>query len=222
MFQRLKIISTMLIACVGAVSAQSYAASDSLQRNNFAVAASFDVNIPSGSHGTWTTGSGATLGGRYAYRFSDRLFAATGLDVFYRTLGTQYMIADNSLFEGTVRNVGLRIPLMIGYSFDLSRQVAMSIATGPGLEVNLYARESAMPDFNGNTAVSTGTVNMFNRGFKRVDAIWGIALGFTFAGHYYCGITASAAFTPLAKFGNRDNKLRVRSHTIAVKLSYKF
>lgn len=213
----------MLTVCVAAAAAQVPAVSaDSLLRSNFAVAASFDVNIPSGSRGTWTTGSGATLGGRYAYRFSDRLFAATGLDVFYRTLGTQYMIADNSLFEGTVKNIGLRIPFMIGYSFDLSQQIAMSVATGPGLEVNLYARESAMPDFGGSTAVSTGSVNLFHRGFKRVDAIWGIALGFTFAEHYYCGITASAAFTPLAKFGNRDNKLRVRSHTVAVKLSYKF
>lgn len=214
----------LLTAATFAFSAGARTLPDSLQRSSFSAGASFDVNIPSGSHGLWTTGSGVTAGVDYAYRFTPKWFIATGLKGYYRTFGTEFMIEHNSVFEGTVRNIGLRVPLMAGYSVPLTPQIGMSIATGPVLEVNLYARETAMPDFTagGSQIVAGTTVDMFKRGFKRVNAIWGIALGFTFAEHYYVGLAGGVAFTPLANYGNHDNKLRIKGNSIAVKLSYTF
>ncbi|MCM1033137.1 MAG: PorT family protein [Odoribacter sp.] len=194
------------------------------ERSSVSVGASFDVNIPSGSHGMWNPGSGVTISADYVYRLTPRWFLTAGLGGFYRTFGTEYMIQDNSIFEGTVKNIGLRVPLMAGFTAPVSDGVEMSVATGPQLEINLYARESAMPDFVSSTMqpVGASTVNMFKRGFKRVNALWGIALGFTFAEHYYVGLAGNVAFTPLASYGNRDNKIKIRGNSVAVKLCYSF
>lgn len=215
------ILIAVLMTSLGGVAQQS---ADGLVRHTFGASASFDVNIPSGSKGLWATGSGVTVGVDYAYRLTSTWYLATGLGAYYRTFGTDYMVQDNSIYEGTVKNIGLRAPLMVGYEMPIASQVDMSIATGPALEVNLYARESAMPDFNqaGMNPESVGMVNLFKQGFRRVDAIWGIVLGFTFAEHYYVGLAGNVAFTPLAQYGNRDNKLRIRGNSVAIKLCYKF
>ena len=65
-------------------------------------------------------------------------------------------------------------------------------------------------------------VSLLKHGWKRVDAQWGIRLSVTFARHYYVGVTTGVAFTPLAKFGNRDKKIRVYRNTVALSLGYNF
>jgi len=51
---------------------------------------------------------------------------------------------------------------------------------------------------------------------------WGIRLSVTFAQHYFIGINTGVAFTPFAKFGDRDKKIRIYRNTIAVTLGYNF
>lgn len=219
MFRRFIIIAAACIAL--GVQAQEPAA-EQLSRHYLGAGASFDVNIPSGSRGQWTTGSGVTAGVDYAYLFNPHFFGATGLKLYYRTMGINSDMVGNDLYEATAKNIGLRIPFMVGYTTPVSDNVAMSVATGPELDVNLYARQGVMPDFSNGVAVSTGSVNMFKHGFKHVDALWGITLGFTFAEHYYVGVSGDVAFTPLASYGNGDKQIKVRGNSVAVKMCYIF
>lgn len=145
MFRRLLTIAAACIAL--GVQAQE-PATEPLSRHYLGAGASFDVNIPSGSHGQWTTGSGVTAGVDYAYLFNRNFFGATGLKLYYRTMGINSDQVGNDLYEATARNIGLRIPFMVGYTAPVSDNVAMSVATGPELDVNLYARQSVMPDFS--------------------------------------------------------------------------
>lgn len=219
MFRRLLTIAAACFAL--GLSAQEQGV-EPMTRHYLGAGASFDVNIPSGSRGQWSTGSGVTAGVDYAYMFNKNFFGTTGLKLYYRTLGINSDQTGSDIYEATAKNIGLRIPFMVGYTAPVSDQVAMSVATGPELDVNLYARESVMPDFSNGIAVSTGSRNMFKNGFKHVDALWGITLGFTFADHYYVGVSGDVAFTPLASYGNGDKQIKVRGNSVAVKLCYIF
>ncbi|MDE6288538.1 MAG: PorT family protein [Muribaculaceae bacterium] len=219
MFRRLL---TIAAACIALGAQAQTPEAGQMTRHYLGAGASFDVNIPSGSRGQWSTGSGVTAGVDYAYLFNQHFFGATGLKLYYRTMGINSDPARNDIYEATAKNIGLRIPFMVGYTTPVSENVAMSVATGPELDINLYARQGVMPDFNGGVAMSTGTVNMFKHGFKHVDAMWGITLGFTFADHYYVGVSGDVAFTPLASYGNGNKQIKVRGNSVAVKLCYIF
>lgn len=191
--------------------------------HSYGVGATFDADIPSGSQGLWKTGSGTTISFDYAYRFNPTWSLQSGIGVYYRTYGTDYPGKDVFRTQGTVKNVGLTIPVMAAYTAPVSTGIDFTAATGPALNINMYAHQSMAPEFtpDGMPWVPTG-VNLFDNGFKHVDAVWKIALGFTFASHYYVGLSGSVGFTPLASFGNHDNKVRVRGNTCAVKLAYIF
>ncbi|MDO4320811.1 MAG: outer membrane beta-barrel protein [Bacteroidales bacterium] len=182
---------------------------------------SYELAIPSGSRGAWDTGSGVTLAGLYKWYFAPRWTFTPALAAYYNTMGADYMVADNTVYDSTIKNFGLRLPLMIGFDVVQNDNLIFTVATGPWVNFNLYARQNAMPDALAEVPVPP-SVNLFNHGFKRVEGLWGIALNATFSDHYTVGITSSVAFTPLANYGNHDNKLRIRRNTIAISLGYKF
>lgn len=221
----LRVKNILIAAGLLAGTLSSFAADEySVSPFSWGVGAGWDINIPSGSSAHWDTGSGATLTGWGAMALSNKVFVASGLDVFYRTMGTNWITgADEALVEGTVKNVGLRVPLLAGLNLPLSQSVEIDLATGPQIEVNLMARHypDPVPDVLSHNT-DNSSANMFHNGFRRVSGSWRLALGFTFSTHYYVGIDSSVGFTPLASFGNRDNKIRIRGNTVAVKLCYKF
>ena len=188
----------------------------------FAIDGSFELAIPSGSHGQWHTGSGAALVGSYRLPLgSQGWFFRPALGVYYNTMGNDYFYTGDAVYDGTVKNFGIRIPLMAGYTFTPNDNLSLSVATGPWMKINLFARQYGMPDATAQPAVPR-SVNLFHRGFRRVEALWGISLSATFREHYTVGITTGVAFTPLARYGNRDNKIRIRRNTIALSLGYNF
>lgn len=182
----------------------------------------FELAIPSGSHGQWHPGSGAALTASYTLPLGAACwYALPALGVYYNTLGNDYFRADDAIYDGTIKNMGLRIPLMVGYRMQPSATVALDIATGPWLNVNLWSRQYGMPDPGAPVAVPR-SVNLLRHGFRHVEALWGLRLSATFSDHYVVGITASTAFSPMAKYGNRDNKIKVYRSTISLALGYKF
>ncbi len=187
----------------------------------FSVSLNYELAIPSGSHGLWDAGSGAVLTGMYKLPLSQKFFFEPGLAAYYNTMGVDYIAEDEAVYEGTVKNIGLRVPLMFGLHLRPSDRFDLDISTGPWLNVNLYARRQAMPDVDAPVPVPQ-SINLFRKGFKRVEGLWGLKLSATFKDHYIVGITASTAFTPLASYGNRDNKIRIRRSTVGIMLGYRF
>lgn len=187
----------------------------------FALDLSYELAIPSGSHGLWDTGSGVALTGTYAWHPAPRWTLMPGIAAYYNTMGADYMYADHAVYDSTVKNFGLRIPLMAAYDIVDNETFKFMVATGPWLNINMYARQYAMPDV-GAAVPTPPSINLFGNGFKRVEGLWGLVLSATFHDHYTIGITSSVAFTPLASYGNHDNKIRIRRHTLAISLGYKF
>lgn len=221
----------LLISCIAAIAAAPGARAQTADggtayaapapTGGFSVDLSYELTIPSGSKGWLSTGSGAFLSARYKLPLSSRFYFEPGIGGYYSTMGSDYMQVDNFVYQGTLKNIGIRIPLMVGYEFEASPSLHMSVATGPMLNVNVYMREQAMPAAQAPVR-EPQSINLFSRGFRRVEGLWGLQLSFTFREHYVAGITASTAFTPLARFGNHDNKLRIRRSTLGIMLGYRF
>jgi len=212
---------SLIAAATLATSVPAAALSGTTPAPRWGLDLSYELAIPSGSRGSWDTGSGVSLTGLYNWHFAPRWTFTPALAAYYNTFGADYMTADNTVYDSTVKNFGLRLPLMVGFDVINNESVTFSVATGPWINFNLFARQYAMPDVAAEVPVPP-SINLFSRGFKRVEGLWGLALSVTFSEHYTIGITSSVAFTPLASYGNHDNKLRIRRNTVAISLGYKF
>ena len=190
----------------------------------YGVRLGMDVTFPGGSADPYKVGSGFTLGGVARVAMPRDFFFEPGLMIQYTAMTADEPVAfdDNYLYQNAAKYWNLHIPMLFGYSFSLAPQWGMSIATGPYVNVNLSARQQLLPNLSVPDPLPDRKVNLFNHGWRRVDAGWSIKLSVVFARSYYIGISTGIAFTPLARYGNRDNKMRIHRNTLAVSLGYNF
>ncbi len=186
---------------------------------------SYDVSFPSGKN-PYKAGSGFTLGGVANISFPGKFFIEPGLKFTYASMPTKDLVSFNEkyMYEGAANLYTLHIPVSFGYTFYNTGFVSVEMSTGPYLNVNLAARQKLDPDFGVPAADREPScrINLFDYGWKRVDSGWSIRLSTTFAGSYFIGIDGDVAFTPLAKFGNGDNKVQIRRSSVSVVLGYYF
>lgn len=183
-----------------------------------------ELTMPSGAGNFYKTGAGVNVGAICNMPMTRNFYFEPGLSFVYTAMTAKDLVSfDNEYFyEGAANIYSLSVPLNFGYSFTVADNMSLEVFTGPRLNINLSARQDLDPNFAAPEHVPDRTINLFDYGWKRVDASWGFGLSATFATHYYIGITAGVAFTPLADFGNRDKKIRVHRNTIAISLGYNF
>lgn len=182
-----------------------------------------DVNVPAGSGNHYKVGAGFDVGAIYHYNFAKNFFVEPGLKYYYNAMSNERPVDYGEfLFDGSAQFMGLRVPVYVGYSFNASDNLEIGIATGPTVNFNLSAKQKLDPNFEAPIPVPTKSLNLFEHGYKRVDALWGLRLSFTFAHSYYIGIDGEVSFTPLAVYGNKDKKIRIHRNTVALTLGYNF
>ncbi len=187
------------------------------------VRTAMEISVPSGGREVYGNGAGFTVGLTYSLPLTQRLTFEPELLYYYSTMTCKQDITiDGYQYEGSARSQGLRIPLMFSYNFPVHDNFAVTVATGPWLNFNLYARQNILPNFAAPVAVPDRRINLFDHGWKRFDAQWGFKLYVTFAKSYFIGITGGVSFTPLASFGMKDKKIRVHRNTVAISLGYNF
>lgn len=185
---------------------------------------SMELTFPSGGYDYYKTGAGMTAGVSAKFPLEHKFFFEPSLLFSYTGLSSKYLVEldGDYYYQNSANLYTLRLPLEFGYDFRLSDESVMSVATGPWLNLNLCNSQSISPNFGAPVPEPERKVRLLKHGWKRVDAQWGIRLSVTFARHYYVGVTTGVAFTPLAKFGNRDKKIRVYRNTVALSLGYNF
>ena len=189
------------------------------------VRAGMGVTFPSGGHQYLATGAGLNLGLVYNIPLGSRgrWYFEPGVMFSYMAMDcNDYILADGQLYEGVARDYAIAVPLNFGYRFSPVGRWQFGVYTGPMIYFNLAAKERITPDVGTPVPEPDVKINLFDKGWRRVDAGWGFGLTATFAGSYFIGITGGVAFTPLAVYGNRDNKVRVHRNTIALSLGYNF
>lgn len=212
--------------CIPTIGAQEIAAPNPWQ-GYFGVDAAWEITIPAESGGdALKAGSGFKAGAFYNMPLfaGGRFFFEPGIYGFYNTMGLNGIIPDGGaegMYSGSVRNAGVRVPFYFGYNFALPGELDLSVATGPVLNVNIMARRYLDPNF---VAPAPASVNLFDdgHGWKRTEALWGIKLKLTFAGCYTLGVDGGVGISPLASYGNRDNKIKIRRASVGISLGYNF
>lgn len=120
----------------------------SYAQGSWGVRAAFDINIPSNVGGIpdipgvdnkvlkemYRQGYGGTIGVVYDHWLSNSIFLQPGLSLFYDTYSYKNLIIgedskqekDPSLYK-----LGIRVPIVIGYSYNLVDVLPMRVYTGP-------------------------------------------------------------------------------------------
>ena len=214
----------LILTVLAALSLLTSAAQDSPPPVTYGIRLGMDVTFPSGGRSEYKTGAGFSLGGIAQIALPKGFYVEPGVMFSYIGMTSKNLITfdDDYFYEGAAKYYGLRIPVYFGYNFNVAPQTLMSVATGPYMNINLYARQQLTPNLSAPDPLPNRKINLFNHGWNRVDAGWGIKLSVTFAGNYYIGVTTGIAFTPLANYGNKDKKIRIHRNTIALSLGYNF
>lgn len=206
----------LLAAAVAAVPVALQAQSSSY----FGARLSFDVTHPAGCNDGINNGSGFTLTGIYNMRVGQHVYFEPGVGVFYNTMGIRHVEYRDQLFDGSVRNFGLRIPLNVGYRFSLFDNFDLSAFTGPWFNVNLSTKAHLQPNFESPDPVSSPS--LFDYGWHRFDMQWGFGIAATYASHYYIAVTGGIGVSSMATFSDLDGKHRLRRNTVSITVGYNF
>lgn len=214
MLRKLIIAAAVVLATAIQVPAQDNGG------NYFGVRLSFDVMHPAGHSSGLNNGSGFTLKGIYNFSFARSWFLEPGVGVFYNTVGIKPVDVDDKLYDGSIRNFGLRIPVAAGYRFSIGDILDLAACTGPQFNVNLISKARLQPNFEG--PAPTRSTDLFDYGWRRFDAQWMFGISATYAGSYYLGISGALGFTPMACFDTPGGPERIRRNTVSITLGYNF
>lgn len=214
----MNVLKTTAALCLLAMSAAPAAKSQSYMFDNpenrafFGVRAGIDISSAANGGAMFSNKPGFDVGAVYNIPVVANLYFEPGLHVFYNVFGTstvQYFEQvwldeagdENSRMipyqvDGTLRNLGFRIPLNIGYHFDFAPDLSVHVFTGPQLNLSLMARyhqnEVITP---GGEKIKSQSVDAFGtNGYKHVDLQWNIGVGITYQ-RYYMSLGGSLGIT---------------------------
>lgn len=220
----------IVLAVVAVIAAMSALGADVLDmmdsgtnKARFGLRLSWDLNSASTSLYKPATpiknGSGLQAGAFYTVPVYKNLYVEPGLGFFYNTMLINYDIPANISLgypfppEGSLRNSGFRIPLNVGYRFDFTDDISMSVFTGPQMDVGVKLVEH-------DSSEGTST-NLYKRGWRRVDAQWLIGVRFHYADNWIAEITGGIGMTNMLG-GNKYHGNHFRRNTFSIGVGYVF
>ncbi len=147
--------------------------------------AALDINVPGKwhvgdmSHKNYHSGLGFSAGGVYTHYFTDNFFLEPSLSLFYDTYKEEMIIdfSNESETDPTIYKVGLRLPLVAGYTFDFDT-FSLSVFIGPELN---YAFAGGYRFHNNH--LQDEYVGVFGRdgGQHHFTCAWKAGIGFPFS-----------------------------------------
>lgn len=136
-------------------------------------------------------GGGIELGGIFNVPLKGKLYIEPGLKLYYNSYSVRKDILKE--VEGSIKpqcmafnKYGIRIPVVVGYKFDIYPATRLSIFTGPEMEIGLDAREKITAD------KIKFEYNLYSEddGLKRIDVLWSIGAGISYK-KFYFGLTGN-------------------------------
>lgn len=184
------------------------------------VKGALDINFPSKSHikdvsfDMYKHGLGGNLGAVCNIYLARDFYLEPGLSIFYDTYSyDQFVIGESPSinFDSRIHKLGLRLPIMIGYAFDVFEIFSMNVYTGP--EVS-YAFSGWLDDkYKG--VLSDEDYQSFQPFGKygthrRIDCAWKIGLGFP-TEYVTINIDAALGLTDVSKgeISFNENRLTI-------------
>lgn len=135
----------------------------------------------------YSDGAGIEVGTYYHLPVKANLYFEPSLAFYLNTFQVKkkYVTLLNTALSGRydIRNIfyqrdGVRLPLMMGYHFDVSEKFRFNVFTGPVLELALFGKESIYIEDEKKpyeTSVFAGKSI-----FRRFDVLWRVGAGFSY------------------------------------------
>ncbi|MDE7125773.1 MAG: hypothetical protein K2O12_04765, partial [Muribaculaceae bacterium] len=138
------IFASIIVCCVFvcAVFAEAQIIENGENNPMWGVRAAFDVNLPGKVRSNiiddrmFRTGTGGTAGAVCNIYLGSRFYIEPAVSLFYDTYSyDNLIIADNDYEESnpSVYKIGIRIPVVVGYSIGISDRLSVAPFTGPEL-----------------------------------------------------------------------------------------
>lgn len=163
-------------------------------------------------------GGGVEFGGIYNLPLVANLYLEPGLKLFYNSYSAndiwEFDDADSDDANFSIRKFGLRVPVMIGYHFDFTDDVKVSVFTGPELELGLSGKQHWTEDGESGSESIYGELGSYNR----LDLTWGIGAGVTFKKFF---VSVSGNIGMLNMFKDNDG-VTFHENRAALTLGYNF
>lgn len=179
-----------------------------------------DISLPGGNLDTYSSNAGVSGGIVYRLPLRGGLYFEPSVLVFFNTFNINRYVSNNLPYSGTVHNYGIRVPLNLGYRFEVSDGIVLSLFTGPWFNFNISARRYAQPNFEG--PAPKGSRNLFDYGWHRFDAQWGFGVSATFSGRYVIGVSGGVGSSALVKRDVNGQLCKMRRNSFSVTLGYNF
>lgn len=186
------------------------------------IRAAFDINIPGryhyegGSADMFHNGYGFTLGAVYNIYLKHNFYIEPGISFFYDTYKYDITLTNSDATYSTANppchKLGLRIPVVAGYTFNVNERMSMTVFTGPELNIALKGRAKAHDEHNNDIGW-----NLFEEGNQhRVDLAWKIGIGFPI-GDFMVSMEGAVGVTDLLR-----GSISFRENRASVGLTYYF
>lgn len=187
----------------------------------FGARVSLDITGISGAFNEadiFNNGCGFTIGGYYNIPLYKNLYFEPGLGVFYNTVGFDYGYDKGDGIvscTGSLRNWGFRIPLLVGYHFDFTEDMKVSVFTGPQLNYGLSMK--SVYDLRSGSQKTHFSEGVYDN-FHRLDAQWMFGAAYHY-GVYSIGVSGGVGMTNIV---NEKDSPRGRRNTFSITLGYRF
>lgn len=167
-------------------------------------------------------GSGFAIGGIYNLPLWKNLYFEPGVSIYYNTYSVDKSYVSDELLDdidranikgSSVRMWGFRIPLHIGYHFDFTPDISVSVFTGPEIALGLGAHSHTSVD---NYTITKGEYGS-NGSLNRCDIKWRFGVGATIMNRYYAAISGAPGICDMAK-----DKPSMHSHLFDITFGYNF
>lgn len=196
----LRKLSGILLIAASAFPASAQDIFDSSETNapyfgirlSYELASPTDLNVGHGMAkiNMFDNGSGFNIGAIYNIPLWKNLYFEPGASIYYNTFAINRDIlnlGDQEFDNASTRQWGLRIPLNLGYHFDILPELRLAFFTGPEFNLSFKGNQHYSVDKYNVTAPLFGDEGIFNR----ADIKWRFGVGATFATNYYVAISGA-------------------------------
>ena len=198
------------------------AQNDTDTRPMWGVKAAFDLNLPGKWYGDaesvemYRHGFGGTIGAVCNLWLGHNFYLEPGVSLFYDTYSYKGVVfsdddtGNNDESDPSLYKVGIRVPVVAGYSFIVGKGLAMSVFTGPDMS---YAFAGKVKLKNPELAGQENGLDLFGRyGTQRhIDCAWKLGLGWQMYDSWRISLEGAVGMTDLLRSGMtfRENRLYV-------------
>ena len=210
------------------ISFNAFAQETEDSKTMWGIKAAFDINIPGKWHGggesvdMYRHGFGAMVGGVCNIDLGHDFYLEPGASLFYDTYSYKEIwigeINFRKSIDPTVYSIGMRVPVVAGYTFDITDRYMMSVCTGP--EVGYVFKGGIRgkyidPDNNEDLGEILNPYAKHGM-HRRFDCAWKIGLAFP-TEYVTLTIDAAIGITDICK-----NDVSMRENRVSIGLAHYF